>query len=510
MCAWLGRPLAWALRDALDDLSRRAETRAGEVARREARCVGEEVSRRLDDLRRDLGGDLAAVQRDVSASLEQLGRDQQGLSEAIGRLQRHLETRLDQVAGEVADLRGAWAATAADVHRLAAQALPGLQERVEDVERRFDGAIKTLQAEVEAVRDQRLEQVEKAQARQHAAAVALTAEVEALRDGRLPQLEGSAAALHAALQALLGEFELVRDHRLPAAVQRLDDLAASLAGVQALAEDVRDRRLPALAARLDVLVARLHEELAETAGLVDRLICGEPLRVSASPAVEASLPTAMLAASRVFADTFRGSEEEISARVGEHVEVLRNQGPVLDCGCGRGELLRQLVAAGVEASGVDSDPAMVEACRRAGLFVAEGDAVAFLAAQPPGSLGGVVALHLVEHLPAAAWMRLVEAAARALRPGGVLLIESPNPESLRVGAGLFWIDPTHRQPVHPDALAFVARAVGLRIESVRLAHPFPPEQLLAREGQAPELRALAERLDAWLSAPRDFVLLATR
>ncbi|MGV8039926.1 MAG: methyltransferase domain-containing protein [Thermoanaerobaculaceae bacterium] len=517
--ALLGRAVAWALHDTLDDLRHRAEANAtavellshrievaGEQSRAEVERAREDTSRHFEDVR----GDLSAVQRDVSTSLEQLASDQRGLSEGIGRLQGHLETRLDQALGEVADLRGAVATGRSDLQVVTGHAIPELQGRVENAEGRLDVAIKALQAEVEVVRDQRLSLVEEAQSAQHVAALALTSEVEAVRDRRLPQVEASAAKLHAAVQALLEDLERVRDERLPEALRRIDALASVLAGVQTLAEEVRDRRLPALASRLDVLVARLHEELAETAGLVDRLVAGEPLRVSAPPAVQARLPQAMLAASRAFADAFRGSEEEISARVAEHLELLRGHTPILDLGCGRGELLRQLESAGIEASGVDTDPAMVEACRRAGLAASESDAVAALEAQASGSLGGVVALHLVEHLPAAVWMRLVEAAARALRPGGVLLIESPNPDSLRVGAGLFWIDPTHHAPVHPDALAFVARAVGLQVVSVRRAHEFPSEQRLAREGQEPDLRALAERLDAWLSAPRDFVLVATR
>lgn len=515
----LGRVVVWTLRDTLDDLrhhgeaiataqavlSRRLET-LGEQSRADVERARDEVSGRVEDVR----GDLAAVQRDVSRSLEQLATDQRGLSEALGRVQGHLETRQQQTLGEVADLRSAVAASRSDLQRLAEGALPVLQDRVDAVEGRLDGAIKALQAEVELVRDRRVDAVEKAQVAQHAALVALLTEVEGIRDLRLPQAEASAAGLHAAVQAVLVDLERVRDVRLPETAARLDDLAALLAKVQALAEEVRDQRLPALASRLDVLVTRLHEELAVTAGLVDRVVAGEPLRVTAPIAVETRLPQAMLAASRAFADAFRGSEEEISVRAGEHLELLRGHAPILDLGCGRGELLRLLRSAGVDARGVDSDPAMVDACRRAGLAVEEGDALEALEAQTPGSLGGVVALHLVEHLPAAVWMRLVEAAGRALGPGGILVVESPNPDSLRVGAGLFWIDPTHRAPVHPDALAFVARAVGLQVEAVRFAHEFPPEQRLAREGQDPDLRTLAERLDAWLSAPRDFVLVATR
>jgi len=107
-------------------------------------------------------------------------------------------------------------------------------------------------------------------------------------------------------------------------------------------------------------------------------------------------------------------------------------------------------------------------------------------------------------------MRLLAAAARALRPGGRLLVECPDPRSLRVTGELFWLDPTHRAPIHPEAMAFVARAVGLEVAEIRGLHPFPPEQALAERGQSAEVRRLAERLDAWLSPPRDFLLVARK
>jgi O-antigen chain-terminating methyltransferase len=122
----------------------------------------------------------------------------------------------------------------------------------------------------------------------------------------------------------------------------------------------------------------------------------------------------------------------------------------------------------------------------------------------------VTALHLLEHLPAGVWMALLEAAAAALRPGGVLLLECPNPESLRVGGSLFWLDPTHHAPVHPEPLAFMVRAFGLEVEEVRRLHPFPPDQALARPEQPTEVRELATRLDGWLSGARDYLVVARK
>ena len=446
----------------------------------------------------------------MSASLDQLAADQRALSAALGELQRHLETRHDQAGVELGDVRSALLATRSDLEALSDRAFPELQVQVAAVDARAGQALVALQADLELVRDQRLPLLEGGQASLHGDLAALLQEVEGLRDRRLGQVEQAGERLHAALAHLQGELERLRDETHPALVVRFEEAHLALTGVQRLAEELRDARLPALAGRVDALVGRLHEELASLGGLVERVTAGEPLHVETVPEVEASLPEAMRAASRAFADTFRGSTEEISGRLAEHVPLLLDHSPVLELGCGRGEMLRLLQQAGVDARGVDSDPAMVAACQRQGLAVVDGDVLAILQAQPAGSLGAVVAVHVLEHLSSAVWMCVVEASARALRAGGMLLVECPNPDSLRVGAGLFWVDPTHRSPVHPDAVAFVARAVGLEVRQVRLVHGFPPEQQLARAGQAPEVRELAERLDAWLSGPRDFILVAVR
>lgn len=524
------RLVEWALRPVLDSITHRHEAlstaleETAEQLRADLTRFGEEAARRDADLRSDLAGQ----QRDVSASLDLLAADQRAISAACGELQRHVETRQDQVTTaldelhrhvetrqdqattELGDLRSALLATRGDLEALSVRAFPELQGQVASLDARADRAIANLQVELEVVRDQRLPLVEAGQQSLHGDLAALLGEVEGLRDRRLGQVEQAGERLHAALAHLQGELERLRDETHPALAARIEETHLALAGVQRLAEELRDARLPALAGRLDALVGRLQEELASLGGLVERLTAGEPLRVAVVPEVEAALPEAMRTASRAFADTFRGSSEEISGRLAEHLPLLLDQAPILELGCGRGELLRLLQRSGVDARGVDSDPAMVAACLRQGLAVTEGDALQVLRDQPAGSLGAVAAIHVLEHLPPAVWMSIVEASARALHPGGLLLVECPNPDSLRVGAGLFWVDPTHRLPVHPDALAFVARAVGLEVRHVSLAHEFPPEQLLARAGQDPQVHELAERLDVWLSGPRDFILVAVR
>jgi O-antigen chain-terminating methyltransferase len=377
---------------------------------------------------------------------------------------------------------------------------------VEDVR----GAFLATRAEFEKVRDGAVPELLVRLHELYESAGILKNEVVAVRDHRLPQAEQARVLLHTTAEALQRELESLRDTRLPQVEEDVKRLHRDVEAVQGVAEELRDQRLPALSARADTLIERLFEEVSVLGGLVDRLAQREPLHVAVEPEVEARVPAAMAAASRTFMDAFRGPRSETLGRVSEYVPLLAGAAPVLELGCGRGELLEALREAGVEARGVDADPAMVASCRRLGLEAEERDALDGVRHAAPATLGGVTALHLFEHLPAAVWMSIVEAATVALRPGGLLLVESPNPESLRVGAGLFWLDPTHRVPVHPQALAFVMRALGLEVVETQLLHPFPPEQSLTDPSQTEAVRELAGRLDSWLSGPRDFMVLARK
>ena len=141
---------------------------------------------------------------------------------------------------------------------------------------------------------------------------------------------------------------------------------------------------------------------------------------------------------------------------------------------------------------------MVQLCRERGLEAEAGDLFAALAGVPEASLGGVVSFHVIEHLPAAALDRLVRLAYRALRPGGVLILETPNPLSVVVAARNFWLDPTHVRPVHPDSLKLMYELAGFDpVERLDL-RPFPADQALPEIDLATlpaEQRLLADRVN---------------
>jgi O-antigen chain-terminating methyltransferase len=218
---------------------------------------------------------------------------------------------------------------------------------------------------------------------------------------------------------------------------------------------------------------------------------------------------------------YRGTEEEIRERIAAYRPFLQDApGPVLDLGCGRGEALALLRDWGLAGRGVDSSARMVQLCRDRGLAAEVGDLFEVLAGVPEGSLGGVVSFHVVEHLPGGALDRLVRLAYRALRPGGALILETPNPLSMVVAARNFWLDPTHVRPVHPESLKLMYELAGFDpVERLDL-RPFPeqdrlPEIDLAKldAGQRPladQVNRLRDRIDELLFGYQDFGMVGRK
>jgi SAM-dependent methyltransferase len=218
-----------------------------------------------------------------------------------------------------------------------------------------------------------------------------------------------------------------------------------------------------------------------------------------------------------FERLFRGREREIGERLQPYLEILRGRGEVLDLGCGRGEALEIFTTHGIPCSGVDSSSEMVSRCREKGLRAEEGDLCEVLRSVAEESLGGVVSFHVAEHLPPALLQRLVRLSWRALRPAGVLIIETPNPLSLVVAARNFWIDPTHVRPIHPESLRVIFELNGFDpVERIDL-QPFATEDRLPeievgdlQEELLPlakQINELRDRLDALVYGFQDYGMI---
>lgn len=211
-----------------------------------------------------------------------------------------------------------------------------------------------------------------------------------------------------------------------------------------------------------------------------------------------------------FEERFRGSREDIKRRLRVHLDRVRGQPvvtprhPLLDIGCGRGEWLELLAEAAVPAYGIDANPHIVDACQRRGLAVSRADAIDHLARLPEGALGAVTAFHVIEHLALEDMLRLIDEARRTLVPNGILVLETPNPENLKVAALTFHQDPTHLRPLPPALVEYLVSSRGFHeVELMRL-HPYPASFLVKEDSEA------ARRLNELLYGPQDVAVFARR
>ena len=324
------------------------------------------------------------------------------------------------------------------------------------------------------------------------------------------------------LLQLLNSFVLpIRDHvrgTLSALTQRLEDLSLSFHERLAIEHAERQRGERDLVDRLTSLTARVEALRAEMECL---RLPAPGAQLVPPPVVPPGLGALPAAAYVRFEDRHRGTREEIRHRQTAYLDLFAGTGPVLDVGCGRGEFLELCREAGIEARGIDVDPAMVARCREAGLAVEQADAIAYLEAESDGRLGGIFCAQVIEHIPPEALVALVRLAHRKLRPGGVLLCETPNPACLTVFSGAFYVDLSHIKPIHPEAARFVLEAAGFRDVEIRYVNPVPPDGKLQRlepfwymrryeEAFLSQINDNFERLNQLLWGAQDYAVVGRR
>ncbi len=205
-------------------------------------------------------------------------------------------------------------------------------------------------------------------------------------------------------------------------------------------------------------------------------------------------------------DALRGTSEQIKEEAKVYLPVLQKAGidsGILDVGCGRGEWLQLLRETGIQALGIDQNSLLVRHCRDLSLDVVESDALAYLGSLPEDSLNAVTAFHLVEHLPLQTLIRFIDEVGRTLKPGGLMILETPNPENLLVGSCNFYLDPTHENPIPAQTMQLLLEARGFRCEEVFKLHPVPNVEIEVTD-------QLTSHVNHFLYGPMNYAIVARK
>jgi 2-polyprenyl-3-methyl-5-hydroxy-6-metoxy-1,4-benzoquinol methylase len=223
---------------------------------------------------------------------------------------------------------------------------------------------------------------------------------------------------------------------------------------------------------------------------------------------------------------YRGSEEEISSRMKPYADRIASllsrvecDGPVIEIGCGRGELLSLLRENDILSKGIELDAAMVRRCHDKGLEVIDSDALEYLQGLEDNSLPGIVAIQVVEHLSNDYRRMFFDTIMKKVAPDGFLILETINTSTFLPLLQNYFRDPTHIFPLHPDTLRTLLEQSGLEVEEIIYSSEFPEEAkiplLPSAEGMTfrhqEMIRQLNERfshLNRLIYGPQDYAIIA--
>lgn len=423
-------------------------------------------------------------------------------SEAIqSREIQELGRLLNQLSGQIGDrLSSGETAQAMITDRLKAIEGEGLQQ-LQQLQSDADQRLQQLDTALLSVQDahKALDDVVSQQCASGAAAAVQLAALQA----RIEACEAASVARNQAFAAALADQEARIVAQRSAIEEQNHILGAQQARIVTF-EAANSTQYDALAA--DIFLHK--DQIAAHGSSLGQITRAEELRQANDHALDPMYVA--------FEEQFRGPRDLIRERSLPYLDIIREadagtpEAPVLDVGCGRGDWLDIMREHGLTARGVDTNRVFLDICRGRGLEVLGGDAVEVLRGLDAGSVGAITGMHIAEHLPFEVLVALLDEAKRVLRVGGILALETPNPENLMVASHLFYMDPTHRNPLPPEALKWIVEARGFaetRIERWTVARDLGAPPLLDAEMPgAASVNVLLKQLQA---AP-DYAIIARR
>ncbi len=439
-------------------------------------------------------------------------RSLRDLRDRLDELEERLQAAEDATAAERA--RSEHSTAALEEVRSALQKLPAegkrqtgeLEARIASLAASWAGELKGLDDRLTSAAQSHRSQQAEQQSEVRKLIEVQAAQLAALQKAQA-ELATEGRQKSSALESAQGELGTKLEQRLT----EFAELAHSLRTTQERLQDAlvrnEERQLSDAAfikAQLSYQMLRLEENSPTASESTD----DTPTALTSSPSETASLDALYFA----FENRFRGERQDVKERLTVYLPFLRERGitgehgRVIDLGCGRGEWLELLREHEVRnLAGVDLNEVMVQQCRMRDLEVTREDCVEALRAQSEGSCELITAFHLVEHLPLKVLMAFLGQIHHTLRPGGLLILETPNPRNILVGASDFYRDMTHRNPIHPDTLSFVLETLGFQAVKVF----FLADAEGARTA-VPQEEFRFDNLSSYVDVPRDFAVLASK
>ncbi len=178
-----------------------------------------------------------------------------------------------------------------------------------------------------------------------------------------------------------------------------------------------------------------------------------------------------------FENRFRGLDEQVKEQQRNYLSYFKEASLVLDLGCGRGEFLELLQQNGIRARGIDINEQMIETCKDKGLDCDKADILETLSEYDDNSIGGIFSSQVVEHVTPSYLKRMVEMAYHKLSPSSTIIIETVNPLSVFSLVQIYFLDLSHQQPIHPQALSFLLKSSGFEDIQIKYSAPLENEKL---------------------------------
>jgi O-antigen chain-terminating methyltransferase len=299
---------------------------------------------------------------------------------------------------------------------------------------------------------------------------------------------------------------------------RMTKLMEAEASQKSLLISEMGNRLRALERELNMLKPALDEAQKAVASSRARLSLleqkqssdigtkGIPLSANAPVTISAHADDSLYVA---FEEKFRGSSSSVRDRMGYYLPLINkilesDSAPVsrkiVDIGCGRGEWLNLLKENGFEAIGIDTNVHNINSCTEAGLTALHEDALHWLARQADSSLGCISAFHVIEHLEFNQLSHFLDNALRCLCPGGLILLETPNPENLLIASNAFYLDPTHIRPLPPGLMEFLLSYKGFQEVSVDRMHHVDADLMIHEDTE------VARRCNTFFYEAQDYAI----